>query len=66
MSKWRNHSPEFEAKVTLEASEGERTVAEPASEFRVHPTMIHSWKRALLKGASGLFQTRREKAARDR
>ena len=56
MSKRKNHSPEFKAKVALEALKGERTVAELASHFSVHPTMIHSWKRALLEGASGVFE----------
>nr|WP_261399229.1 IS3 family transposase [Leisingera daeponensis] len=56
MSKRKNHSPEFKAKVALEALKGERTAAELASQFGVHPTMIHSWKRALLEGASGVFE----------
>ena len=56
MSKRKNNLPEFEAKVALEALKGERTVAELASQFGVHPTMIHSWKRALLEGASGVFE----------
>lgn len=56
MSKRKNHSPEFKAKVALEALKGERTVAELSSQFGVHPTMIHSWKRALLEGASGVFE----------
>lgn len=56
MSKRKNHSPEFKAKVALEALKGERTVAELASQFGVHPTMIHSWKGALLEGASGVFE----------
>ena len=56
MSKRKNHSPEFKAKVALETLKGERTVAELASHFVVHPTMIHNWKRALLEGASGVFE----------
>jgi transposase len=56
MSKRKNHLPEFKAKVALEALKGERTVAELASQFGVPPTMIHSWKRALLEGASGVFE----------
>ena len=53
MSKRKQHHPEFKAKVALEALKGEETVSELASRFGVHPTMIHQWKRALLKGASG-------------
>ncbi|AHD11902.1 Transposase (plasmid) [Phaeobacter gallaeciensis] len=56
MSKRKNHSPEFKAKIAPEALKGERTIAELASQFGVHPTMIHSWKRALLKGTSGVFE----------
>lgn len=56
MSKRKHHSPEFKAKVALEAVKGEETVSELASRFGVHPTMIHQWKRALLEGASGVFE----------
>jgi transposase len=55
MSRCKQHSPEFKAKVALEAVKGEATVSELASRFSVHPTMIHQWKRALLDGASGVF-----------
>ena len=56
MSKRQQHSPEFKAKAALEALKGEQTVAELASRFGIHPTMIHTWKRALLEGASGVFE----------
>ncbi|WP_417729130.1 transposase [Roseovarius sp.] len=56
MSKRKQHAPEFKAKVALEALKGEETAAELASRFGVPPTMIHQWKRALLEGASGVFE----------
>ena len=56
MSKRKQHAPGFKAKVALEALKGEETVSELASWFGVHPTMIHQWKRALLEGASGVFE----------
>ncbi|MFV1593443.1 transposase [Phaeobacter sp. JH20_36] len=62
MSKRKNHSPEFKVKVALEALKAEHTVAELASQFGVHPTMIHGWKRALLEGASGVFERGSKKA----
>ncbi|THD75884.1 hypothetical protein E7681_05400 [Thalassobius vesicularis] len=63
MSKRKQHSPEFKAKVALEALKGEQTVADLASRFGVHPTMIHTWKRALLEGASGVFERGDRKAS---
>jgi len=62
MSKRKNHSPEFKAEVALEALKGEQTLAALASRFGVHPTMIHSWKPALLDGASAVFERDGRKA----
>jgi len=56
MTKRKVHKPEFKARVALEALKGEQTVSELASRFGVHPTMIHQWKKALLDGASDIFQ----------
>jgi transposase len=55
MTKRRQHNPEFKARVALEAVKGERTVAELASRYGVHPTMINQWKKALVEGALEVF-----------
>ena len=56
MAKRRNHDAAFKARVALEALKGERTAAELATAHGVHPTMIHQWKKALLEGASDIFE----------
>jgi transposase len=61
MTKRKQHKPEFKARVALEALKGEQTVAELAS-FGVHPTMVHQWKKALLEGATDIFQRGRSHA----
>ena len=51
----RNHTPAFKAKVALAAVKGEKTLAELAQQFDVHPNQITSWKGQLLEGAAGVF-----------
>ena len=53
--KRRNHSPAFKAKVALAATRGEKTVAELAEQFDVHPNQIQDWKRRLVQGAEDVF-----------
>ncbi|WP_157035679.1 IS3 family transposase [Sphingobium chungbukense] len=51
----RNHSPAFKAKVALAAVKGEKTLAELAQQFDVHPNQITTWRSQLLEGAAGVF-----------
>ena len=51
----RNHSPAFKAKVALAAVRGEKTLAELAQLYDVHPNQITTWRTQLLEGAAGVF-----------
>ena len=51
----RNHRPVFKAKVALAAVKGEKTLAELAQQFDVHPNQITTWRGQLLEGAAGVF-----------
>ena len=51
----RNHSPAFKAKVALAAVRGDRTLAELAEQFDVHPNQIQDWKQKLVTKAETVF-----------
>ena len=51
----RNHSPAFKAKVALAGIKGEKTLAELAQLYDVHPNQITAWKAQLVEAAVGVF-----------
>jgi transposase-like protein len=53
--KRKQHTAAFKAQVALAALKGDRTVNELASQYGVHPTLIHGWKKQLLSGAEQVF-----------
>lgn len=59
----RRFSAQFKAKVAIEAVKGQRTVAELAGQYQVHPSQITQWKKQLLDAAEQVFSVR---AAADR
>jgi transposase len=51
----RNHSAAFKAKVALAAVKGDRTIAQLAEHFDVHPNQIATWKSQLEASATEIF-----------
>ena len=59
----RVHSASFKAKVALDALRGEKTIAELAVQYGVHPVQISRWKNEFLERAPEIFS---EGSARSR
>lgn len=57
----RSHSSAFKAKVALSAVNRDRTLAELARQFEVHPNQIQTWKKQLIKSAEEEFEHRYSK-----
>ena len=55
MEKRRIFKPEEKAKIVLEMLREEKTIAEIASEYGVHPSQLHRWKAEALENLPTLF-----------
>jgi transposase len=64
-NKRRNHSAAFKAKVALEAVKEEKTIAELASQYEVHPSQIAKWKKQLLESLPDIFSSRGQNQQQD-
>jgi transposase len=53
----RNHTAVFKAKVALAALRGDKTLAELAQQYDLHPNQIVQWKTQLQERATDLFMT---------
>lgn len=60
-TKRTRYSAEFKAKVALEALRGEKTIAELATRFGVHPNQVSDWKKQAVEGLSDTFKGKAER-----
>ena len=57
----KQYSPEFKARVALEALKEQETLAELGSRFGVHPVVVGQWKKQLREELPRIFADRRPK-----
>ena len=53
------HTPEFKAKVGLEALRGVKTINDIGQEYGVHPVQVGLWKKEIQEQAKTLFEGKR-------
>jgi len=62
----KKYPPSFKAKVALEAIREEKTSAQLASQYEVHPSQIRKWKRIAMNGMIELFTDNRQKRDKEK
>jgi putative transposase len=59
----KQYSPQFKAKVALEAIRGEKTLSQLGSQFKVHPMQIAKWRKSAMDQLPELFVDGRTRKA---
>jgi len=59
----KRYTPEFKARVALDAAQEQESLAQLGKRYGVHPVLIGQWKKQLLTRAADAF--RREGASND-
>lgn len=62
MNTKRQHTANFKAQVVQELLKEEKTIAQIAAEYEVHPSQLRRWKAIVVEGMAGLFEEKDGKA----
>lgn len=57
-----NDSNRFKAQVAVEAIRDQRTIAGIASEYGIHPSQTHKWKKQALEELPNVFSDNHERS----
>jgi transposase-like protein len=52
----KQYTAAFKARVVQELLKEEKTLAQIAAEYEVHPTQLKNWRAVALEGLAGLFE----------
>lgn len=58
----KQYTAEFKARVVREVLREEKTIAQIASEYEVHPNQVRQWRDKALAALPGVFSRKGEKA----
>ena len=61
----KRYDSKFKSKVAVEAIKGERSIAEIASDFGVHPNLVGQWKKKALENLPQAFLSKTERNKKD-
>ena len=61
----KNYTGKFKAKVVVDVIRENETVAELASKYQVHRTLLTRWKKEALEGLPAVFSTAKKKNEQD-
>ena len=61
----KQYSPQFKARVAVEAIRGEKTLSQLGSHFKVHPMQIAKWRKAALEQLPEIFVDGRTRKTRN-
>jgi transposase-like protein len=64
MTTRKQYSPQFKARVVIEAIRGEKTLSQLGSQFKVHPMQVAKWRKVALEQMPELFVDGRKKERR--
>lgn len=65
MTKRKQYDNHFKARVALEAIKNQRTIAQIASHYSVHPNQVTQWKKRVLEALPEIFSAKPNRQQQD-